>query len=282
MTRILSIQSHVAYGHVGNSAAVFPLQRLGVEVWPVHTVTFSNHTGYGAWRGPMIPADEVREIVRGIDERGALATADAVLSGYQGGTDVGAAIVDAVDLTKRRNPRAIYCCDPVMGDVDTGFYALPGIPEFIRDSVTPRADVMTPNLFELQFLTGRTVTSVPEALAAAHDLRSQGPETVLVTSVVAPDEHLVRMLAVNGDEAWLVETPLFEGYFTGTGDLTAAMFLAHLLQGAGLRGALERTAAIAHGVLRATVLSGEAELALVEGQEQIVAPNALFEATRLG
>lgn len=281
MTRILSIQSHVAYGHVGNSAAVFPLQRLGVEVWPVHTVTFSNHTGYGAWRGPMIPASEVLDIIRGIDDRGVLASADAVLSGYQGGTDVGAVIVEAVEMVKRANPAAVYCCDPVMGDVSTGFYALPGIPEFIRDVVTPMADVMTPNLFELEFLTGRSVGSVAQALEAAHALRARGPETVLVTSVVAPDEHLVRMLAVDADEAWVVETPLFEGYFTGSGDLTAAMFLAHLLQGSGLRGALERTAAIAHAVLRATVESGESELRLVEAQEHIVAPNMLFEATKV-
>lgn len=281
MTRILSIQSHVAYGHVGNSAAVFPLQRLGVEVWPVHTVTFSNHTGYGAWRGPLIPADQVLDVIRGIEDRGVLGQADAVLSGYQGGTEVGAVIVEAVERVKSSNPRALYCCDPVMGDVDQGFYALPGIPEFIRDVVTPMADVMTPNLFELEFLTGRTVGSVAEALEAAHALRALGPETVLVTSVVAADEHLVRMLAVDEDEAWVVETPLFEGYFTGSGDLTAAMFLAHLLQGAGLRGALERTAAIAHAVLRATAESGSSELRLVEAQEQIVAPNMLFEATLL-
>ncbi|CAI9409535.1 Pyridoxal kinase PdxY [Aestuariimicrobium sp. T2.26MG-19.2B] len=281
VTTILSIQSHVAFGHVGNSAAVFPLQRLGVEVWPVHTVTFSNHTGYGAWRGPLIPAEEVLEVVRGIDDRGELGRADAVLSGYQGGEEVGAAIVQAVALIKQRNPAALYCCDPVMGDVGRGFYARPGIPEFIRDVVTPIADVMSPNLFELEFLTGRTIASIEDARDAAHALRSQGPETVLVTSVVTPDEPVMRMLAVNADEAWVVETPLFASYFTGSGDLTSAMFLAHLLSGGGLRRALEQTAAIVHGVLRVTVESEHSELQLVAGQEQIVAPNQRFEATRL-
>ena len=97
MSNILSIQSAVAYGHVGNSAAVFPLQRIGHEVWPVYTVNFSNHTGYGHWTGPMIPASDVAEIITGMDERGALAQVDAVLSGYQGGDDIADVIIDAVD-----------------------------------------------------------------------------------------------------------------------------------------------------------------------------------------
>ena len=117
MTTILSIQSSVAYGHVGNSAATFPLMRMGVEVWPVITVHFSNHTGYASWRGPMLAAADFADVVRGIDERGVLGRVDAVLSGYQGGADVGAVIFEAVELVKRRNPAAIYCCDPVLGDV---------------------------------------------------------------------------------------------------------------------------------------------------------------------
>ena len=128
MTTILSIQSSVAYGHVGNSAVTFPLMRMGVEVWPVITVHFSNHTGYGAWRGPLLSAADLRDVVRGIDERGVLGEVDAVLSGYQGGEDIGEMILDAVALVKRRNPAAIYCCDPVLGDTDRGLYVRPGIP----------------------------------------------------------------------------------------------------------------------------------------------------------
>src|SRR6185295_8534497 len=123
---ILSIQSSVAYGHVGNSAAVFPLQRLGHEVWPVFTVHFSNHTGYGQWRGPLLAADDIVEVMRGIVDLGVLGQVDAVLSGYQGGEDVGAVILDAVELVRQRNPEAFYCCDPVLGDVDRGLYARPG------------------------------------------------------------------------------------------------------------------------------------------------------------
>jgi len=149
---ILSIQSLVSYGHAGNSAAMFPLQRLGFDVWPVVTVHFSNHTGYGAARGPLLTAEDIAEVIRGVEDRGALDRCDAVLSGYQGAEDVGSVILDAVRNVKKRNPEAIYFCDPVMGDFGRGFFVRPGIPEFMRDEVVPAADVITPNQFELGFL----------------------------------------------------------------------------------------------------------------------------------
>src|SRR5690606_8893060 len=152
-TTILSIQSSVAYGHVGNSAAVFPLQRLGVEVWPVHTVHFSNHTGYGAWRGPLLAAEDVREVITGVEEREAMPEIDAVLSGYQGGTQIGDVILDAVARVKAANPAAIYACDPVMGNAASGCFVHPDIPVLLRDKVVPKADLITPNQFELGFLT---------------------------------------------------------------------------------------------------------------------------------
>ena len=175
--KILSIQSSVAYGHVGNSAAVFPLQRLGHEVWPVITVHFSNHTGYGAWRGPLLAAEDVREVIAGIEDRGVLGEADAVLSGYQGDPAVGGVILDAVARVKELNPAAVYCCDPVMGDVGRGMFVRPGIPEFMRDTVVPQADIVTPNHFELDFLAGRTTTTLDEILDAVDDVRARGPAT---------------------------------------------------------------------------------------------------------
>src|SRR5476651_1786339 len=104
---ILSVQSSVAFGHVGNSAAVFPLQRLGFEVWPVNTVAFSNHPGYGSWRGRICPADLVAELLRGIAERGVLASCTAVLSGYLGTVDAGIATLDTVTRIKEANPEAL-------------------------------------------------------------------------------------------------------------------------------------------------------------------------------
>ena len=165
--KILSIQSSVAYGHAGNSSAVFPLQRLGHEVWAVNTVHFSNHTGYGAWRGPLLAPSDVAEVITGIEERGVLPQCDAVLSGYQGAEEVGEVVLDAVARVKAANPAAVYCCDPVMGDVGRGFFVRPGIPEFMRDKVIPAADLATPNQFELEFLTGRQVGSTDDLLDAA-------------------------------------------------------------------------------------------------------------------
>lgn len=282
MTAILSIQSSVAYGHVGNSAATFPLMRLGVEVWPVITVHFSNHTGYESWRGPLLAAGDIAEVIKGLDERGVLSRCDAVLSGYQGASEVGAVILDAVALVKQRNPAAIYCCDPVMGDVGRGFYVREGIPEFMRDRVVPAAQLITPNQFELEYLTGRSAKTLDDVLAAADAARALGPETVLVTSVTHDlvAEDTLQMIAVTEAEAWSVTIPLLRQTFTGSGDLTAATFLAHTLT-TDLPTALSRTAAIVHGVLSATVESGQAELQLVAAQDEIAHPTHTFEATRL-
>lgn len=280
--RILSIQSSVAYGHVGNSAAVFPLQRLGHEVWPVNTVHFSNHTGYGQWRGPLLDPADVAEVITGVAERGVLPGCDAVLSGYQGAEAVGEVVLDAVAQVKAANPAAVYCCDPVMGDVGRGFFVRPGIPEFMRDRVVPAADLVTPNQFELEFLTGRTVSTAEGLLDAVDALRARGPRTVLVTSVATeqtpPDT--IEMVAVDDDGAWSVHTPLLPLSVNGAGDLTAALFLAHTRPD-GPRVALERTASSVFAVLRATHEGGHREIALVAAQDELLVPTQTFTARRL-
>jgi pyridoxine kinase len=280
---VLSIQSSVAYGHVGNSAATFPLMRMGVEVWPVLTVHFSNHTGYPSWRGPLLAAADVADVVRGITERGVLGQVDAVLSGYQGDPEVGKVIVDTVTEVRRLNPDAIYCCDPVMGDVDRGFYVRDGIPALMRDRVVPAAQLITPNQFELEALTGRPAGTQAELLAAAEAARDLGPETVLVTSVVLADAdpRTMAMIAVTGAGAWSVVTPRLERSFTGAGDLTAAVFLAQLLRTGDVPTALANTAGTVFGVLRITIQSGRSELALVQAQDELVRPSQQFAATRL-
>src|ERR1700710_2108892 len=204
--RFLSIQSFVAYGHVGNSAATFPLQRLGHEVWPVSTVVFSNHTGYGAWRGPLLAPDDVRAVITGIAERGVLPTCDAVLSGYLGSPGICEVVVDAVAQVKAANPRATYTCDPVMGNATSGCFVDPAIPPIIREQVVPVADLVTPNQFELGFLTDTSPHSLPSTLAAVELVRAMGPSSVLVTSVARPDrpEGTIEMLAVTDDGAWVV------------------------------------------------------------------------------
>jgi pyridoxine kinase len=283
VTTILSIQSSVAYGHVGNSAVTFPLMRMGVDVWPVITVHFSNHTGYESWRGPLLSAADLRDVVQGIDERGLLGEVDAVLSGYQGGTDIGAMILDAVALVKLRNPAAIYCCDPVLGDADVGSYVLPGIAEFMREQVVPAAQIITPNQFELTALTDRQVSTMADVLDAADVARALGPEVVLVTSVVRRDTPPARieMVAVDSDGAWLVSTPRLPRTFTGSGDVTAATFLAALLRLRDVPEALAHAAAVSYGLLAITADLGRSELALIDAQEEFLHPSHRFEVVRL-
>ena len=218
---ILSLQSHVAFGHVGNSAAVFALQRLGIEVWPVHTVQFSNHPGYGGFRGRAFDAGLIGDVVQGIEERGALTACDGVLSGYVGSAEIGPAILDAVVRTKRANPRALYCCDPVIGDTGRGVYVQPGVAEFIRQHMVPAADVATPNLFELGHLTGRDTRNMGQVLQAAQALRALGPRTVLVTSIDNDETPAdTAELAVCDDTgAYRLRTPKLPIAANGTGDV---------------------------------------------------------------
>lgn len=285
--QFLSIQSAVAYGHVGNSAAVFPLQRLGHEVWPVHTVNFSNHTGYGAWRGPVLAADDVRDVIAGIGDRGVLGECDAVLSGYQGAPAIAEVIVDAVRQVKAANPAATYTCDPVMGNARSGCFVDPAIPPIIRERVVPVADIITPNQFELGFLIGQDGLEEPSTteaiLTAADRARTLGPSTVLVTSVDRGDgpDNSIEMIAVTDAGAWVVTTPRLPLKANGSGDLTAALFTAHLRTTDSPAEALTRTISSVYAVLRATLESGHRELRLIAAQDAIAEPPERFEATRL-
>ncbi|MHA3684513.1 pyridoxal kinase PdxY [Leucobacter sp. HY1910] len=281
--RILSIQSSVAYGHVGNSAAVFPLQRIGVDVMPVHTVCFSNHTGYGAWRGPLIAGSDVTEIITGIEERGGLNGVDAVLSGYQGGDSIGDAILDAVARVKRHSPEAIYACDPVLGNAKSGCHVAPEVQNLIRDRVVPAADLITPNQFELGFITDTTPKTLDEILASADLARARGPRTVLVTSVEREDRTpgTLEMLAVTGEGAWLTTTPHLPLKANGSGDVTAALFTAHLLRTGDAALALARTTASVFSLLETTLEAGTRELQLVAAQEAYAHPSDRFEARRV-
>lgn len=281
--KILSIQSAVAYGHVGNSAAVFPLQRIGVEVLPVYTVNFSNHTGYGAWRGPLIAPDDVRAVITGIEERGVLGQIDAVLSGYQGSEGIGDVIVDAVARVKAANPNAVYACDPVMGNAKSGCFVAPAIPDLLRDRVVPVADIITPNQFELGYLTGTEPADLESTLASVDAARAMGPRTVLVTSVERPDqpEDTIEMLAVDDAGAWIVQTPRLPLKANGSGDVTAALFTAHYAASGDAASALRKTVSSVYDLLDRTLQSGERELQLVESQEFYAHPREQFAVTQV-
>ena len=281
--KVLSIQSAVAYGHVGNSAAVFPLQRIGVEVLPVYTVNFSNHTGYGAWRGPLISPDDVRAVIDGIEDRGAFPQIDVVLSGYQGSEGIADVILDAVARIKAANPGAIYSCDPVMGNATSGCFVAPAIPVLLRDRVVPAADLITPNQFELGYLTGTEPGSLESTLESVDLARASGPRTVLVTSVERPDreEGTIEMLAVDDHGAWIVQTPRLPMKANGSGDVTAALFTAHYRRTGDAADALARTSSSVFDLLANTHDSGERELQLVESQEAYAHPRMQFEVRQV-
>ncbi len=277
---LLSIQSHVAYGHVGNSAAVFPLQRIGVEVWPIHTVQFSNHTGYGDFKGQVFGAPLIRDLVAGIERRGALSACDGVLSGYLGDTDIGAAIVAAVATVKRANPSARYCCDPVIGDVDKGVFVCKGVPEFIKAKALPVADIITPNQFELDYLAGRESKTLGDVLEAVKIVHGLGPRAVLVTSLHVDDtpDGSIDMLASDDTGRFRLRTPKLPLVANGAGDAIAALFFAHYLREGKIKVALARAGSAIFGLLAKTVAAGAGEIQVVAAQDEIVNPSRMFEA----
>ncbi len=276
---ILSIQSAVAYGHVGNSSAVFPLQYLGAEVWPIDTVQFSNHPGYGSHTGEATPPEMIASLVDGIAARGALARCDALLSGYIGQPGTGSALLHAARLLRAANPGALWCCDPVIGDDGPGIYVRPGIRTFFHDQAVPEADILTPNMFELGLLAGQDCPTLAETMHAVGTLqgrmRRAGPKVVLVTSLRTEEtpRDALDMVGAGPGGAWRVRTALLKLAVNGAGDAVAALFLFHFLRSGTVRTALECAASAIHGVLARTQAAGSRELLLVAARDQFAQPD---------
>jgi pyridoxine kinase len=281
---ILSIQSWVAYGHVGNAAAIFPLQRLGAEVWGVHSVQFSNHTGYGSWAGKTFPAATIEQLIEGIAARGVLGQCDAILSGYLGDPDTGQVVLRAAARIRAANPHALWCCDPVIGDVGPGSYVKPGVAEFLAQRAVPQADILTPNGFELARLTGLPVSTLSEACTAVHALRGMmrpdGPRAVLVTSLATSSTpaDALDLMAASSESIHVLRVPRLKVAANGAGDVIAALFLFHLRRTGSAALALEWAASSLHGVLRATEAAGAPEMLLIAAQDELVAPSIRFTA----
>ncbi|MDQ8727870.1 pyridoxal kinase PdxY [Bradyrhizobium sp. LHD-71] len=280
---ILSIQSWVAYGHVGNAAAMFPMQRLGHDVWAVNTVQFSNHTGYGAWKGSVFTGDAVRDVVTGIEERGALPRCDGVLSGYMGDASIGEAILDAVAKVKAVRSDALYCCDPVIGDVGRGVFVRPGIPEFMKARAVASADIITPNHFELELLAGREARTQSDLAAALDAVHALGPKVIVVTSLHTTDtpEGVIDLVVSAAEGRFRVRTPLLPLAINGAGDAIAALFFVHYLQTRDAGEALARAASSVYGLLKRTVDAGSREILLIEAQDEFVTPTTRFKAERM-
>ncbi|MCL1954800.1 MAG: pyridoxal kinase PdxY [Brevinematales bacterium] len=288
---ILSIQSHVVYGYAGNTAAVFPMQRLGHEVWAVNTVEFSNHTGYGKWRGKVLGAELADELVTGLDERDVLYNCEAVLSGYLGDASTGSVIRNAVKKVRSKNINALYCCDPVMGDIGRGFYVKPDIPDIFKNELIPLADIVFPNQFELEALTGLNTQTLTDAVKAVNILHEMGPSIVLVTSfrekdgelgMIASDKQKKEIYKINTPEL-----PLGNGV-AGTGDMTSAVFLSRFLETKNLKKTLELCTAAVFGVLEKSFKYAASqekknlpELKFISAQQELVSPSYSFKADKI-
>lgn len=286
MKNILSIQSHVVYGYAGNKSATFPMQLLGIDVWALNTVQFSNHTQYGKWTGMVIPKEQIGEIVQGIDNIGELHQCDAVLSGYIGSAEQVEEIIKAFHKVKERNPKAIYLCDPVMGHPDKGCIVADGVKEGLIKTAMAQADIITPNLVELRELSGLAVENFEQAIEAVKVILSKGPKKVLVKhlSRVGKDATKFEMLLANEDGIWHISRPLhdFSKEPVGVGDLTAGLFLANLLNGKSDVEAFEHTANAVNDVMETTHNAGVYELQTIASREWIVKPKSQYKAVKIG
>ncbi|MEA1065093.1 pyridoxal kinase PdxY [Erwinia sp. HR93] len=287
MKNILSIQSHVVFGHAGNSAAEFPMRRLGANVWPLNTVQFSNHTQYGRWTGCVMPPEHLSDIAAGIDDIDQLKRCDAVLSGYLGSAEQGEHILNIVQRVKRVNPQAIWFCDPVMGHPEKGCIVAPGVAEFHTRYALPACDIIAPNLIELEMLSGRAVHSVQEAIQAARSLIAKGPHTVLVKHLARAGERqdCFEMLLVTDSQAWHIARPLVDFDMrqpVGVGDVTSGLLLVLLLQGKTPKEALEHVTAAVYALMVVTRNMQEYELQVVAAQSQIAQPEEWFSAIPCG
>ena len=293
---VISIQSQVAYGHVGNSAAVFPMQMHGIDVIAVPTTLLSNRPGYPTIRGRVLDAQLVADLLVGIEERGAVETCRMILSGYLGSAEIAAVVADFVARAKARNPTLIYCCDPVLGDRDRGLFVAADIPPLVRDLLCPLADIITPNHFEFEWLCGAKATTSDQMIAQAQSLMARGPSTIVVTSAELRDTPAdeIETLAIERFEdglqqglkanlkanlrAWRVRTPKLPISPSGTGDLFAALLVSARVGGSNTPDALGHAASAIFAVLERTALSGTLEIRIVESAGLLVHPKRRFDA----
>ncbi|MBE2893644.1 pyridoxal kinase PdxY [Spirabiliibacterium falconis] len=286
MKNVLSIQSHVVYGYAGNKAAVFPMQLLGIDVWALNTVQFSNHTQYQKWAGMVMPKGQITEITNGIADIDALQECDAVLSGYIGAAEQGQEILNTVQQIKRLNPNALYFCDPVMGHPDKGCIVAPGVAEFLIHHALPQADILAPNLVELRELSGLTVDNFTQALHAIEYLLNQGVKKVLVKhlSNVGKDRTKFEMVLATQAGIWHISRPLhqFVGRDpVGVGDITSGIFLANILNGLDDISAFEHTANAVNDVMTTTQQAGKYELQIVSARHAIIQPQSHYCAEKI-
>lgn len=284
MKGILSIQSHVVYGHAGNSSAVFPIQRMGFEAWPIHTVQFSNHTQYKeGWTGKAFTAEDINQLVAGISNIGKLGDIEAIITGYQGSAEQCGAVLNTVQAVKEKNPNAIYVCDPVMGSPEKGCIVAPGIAESLIQDIMPTADVIVPNQFELAQFVNMEINSLDDAKRACQKALEKGPKVVVVKHLHSLSDESFSMMLATQEGCYLAQRPhlRFDKQPVGVGDLISAIFTAGLLQGRSAVEAFSHCNSAVYGVLKETAQRDEWELQTIAAQSELVEPSEIFAAQKL-
>jgi len=272
---ILSIQSYVSYGHVGNSAAVFCFQLFGFNVWPIPTALLSNHPGHPSFQGQKFAASTIQDLILGLSDLGALDQCDAVISGYFADPDISELIANIVTQIKSTNPAAIYLCDPVMGNDEKGLYVPATVPKAIASDLLPIADIVTPNRFELEQLTEITVATQEDTAAALHKITKQGPMMAICTSAPTSSPGNIAVLGCLGSNTWAIDTPRLTTVANGRGDCLSAIFLAHHLSGKSLESSLSLSVSTVHDLIQ---MAGDKarDLPLVAGQKYVLQPSQIF------
>ena len=272
---ILSIQSHVSYGHVGNSAAVFCLQILGYNTWPIPTVFLSNHPGHSSSRGNRLTAKTIQDLILGLSDLGVLHQCDAVVSGYFSDPEISRVIVDTVAEIKSKNPSAIYLCDPVMGNNEKGLYVTPQIPKAIASDLLPIADIITPNCFELEQLSGKSITKTDDTANALQEITGQGPTIAICTSAPPRTPNKIAVIGSQNSTTWIVETSRQVTAANGRGDCFSAIFLAHYLSSNKFENSLSLAVSSVHDLIKMAGATSR-DLPLVDGQKCILQPTEIF------
>lgn len=225
---ILSIQSHVVYGYVGNKAATYPLQSMWYDVWPINTVQFSRHTGYKKWEGQVFTQDHISSLLKGVEDAGLIGKCEAVLSGYMGASETCSAVLDAISRFKFYNDKIIYLCDPVIGNSDC--YVNPKVKEFFKSKL--KADIITPNHFEAEVLSDIKISSVEALKKAAQYFHDKDIGIVVITGVSFPflDKNKLAVFVSDKKTQNLILTEKQgSAPISGTGDLFASIFLGKYL-----------------------------------------------------
>lgn len=267
MKHVISIQSQVAFGHVGNSAAVYPMQAHGIEVIAVPTTLLSNHPGYPTFKGRILDAALVKDLLQGLDELGVLERVDMLVTGYLGSPDTARVVADFVDVAKGKNPRLVYVCDPVIGDDDRGVYVNAALPALFAELLVPKADVITPNQFELGLLAGVDVSTPANLEVAASKVRGTSGRMIVATGCVLSDSPpgTVETVLLEPEQSHRYAVEQISTRYFGTGDLFTGLLVAALSETDSFPDAVAEATRKVHQVLLASEHFGTREMSIWAG-----------------